>query len=280
MKTHSVLAGIAATLFTPSLAATPTSSSPSSTGGLKNNPSTEPVIEQITNQGCFNSSLGLQLINDNLEFNSDGNCGQLCKSKDYPVGATSGGQACWCGNEYPPENTRVDDGECNIGCTGFNKFACGGLDTWSVYNTGLKLAVHFHDPDTSSSTTGNETPIQTSTGSSQPSSSDDESDGGDNSKTVGIAVGVVAGLVILGAAVGGLFWYLKKKRNQEIEEEHRRNAAVSAFINGSNPPDSSHGSISMTDSRLDPVMAQRRLSDGSIADNQDYSRKILRVTNA
>ena len=87
----------------------------------------------------------------------------------------------------------------------------------------------------------------------------------------------MAGLVILGAAFGGLFWYLKKKRNQEIEEEHRRNAAVSAFINGSNPSDSSDGTISMTDSRLDPVMAQRRLSDGSIADNQDYSRKILRV---
>lgn len=279
MKTHSIL-GIAATLFTPSLTATPTSSSPSSTGVLKNKPSTEPVIGQVTHQGCFNSSLGLELINENLKFNTDGSCSKLCVGKDYPVGATSGGQACWCGHEYPPENTLVDDSECNIGCTGFNTIACGGLDTWSVYNTGLKLAVHFHDPDTSSSTTGSDAPAQTSAGSSQPSSAGNESDGGDNSKTVGIAVGVVAGLVILGAAVGGLFWYLKKKRNQEIEEEHRRNAAVSAFINGSNAPDSSHGSISMTDSRLDPVMAQRRLSDGSIADNQDYSRKILRVTNA
>jgi len=34
------------------------------------------------------------------------------------------------------------------------------------------------------------------------------------------------------------------------------------------------------DQRLDPVLLQqRRLSDGSIADNQDYSRRILKVTN-
>lgn len=69
---------------------------------------------------------------------------------------------------------------------------------------------------------------------------------------------------------------MRRRRNAEIEEEHRRNAAVNAFINGSKPPSTS-GSISMTDSRLDPVMAHRRLSDGSIADNEDYSRRILRV---
>ena len=71
---------------------------------------------------------------------------------------------------------------------------------------------------------------------------------------------------------------MRRKRNSEIEEEHRRNAAVNAFISGSKPPGSS-GSISMTDSRLDPIMAHRRLSDGSIADNEDYSRKILRVSS-
>jgi len=91
-------------------------------------------------------------------------------------------------------------------------------------------------------------------------------------------VGVVIAVLIVAGGVGGIFWYLRRKRNMEIEEEHRRNAAVNAFINGSQPP-SNNGSISMTDSRLDPVMAHRRLSDGSIADNQDYSRKILRVTN-
>ena len=60
-----------------------------------------------------------------------------------------------------------------------------------------------------------------------------------------------------------------------MEEEYKRNAAVSNFIAGK-PPKTSGGD-SAFDTRLDPVMAQRRLSDGSIADNQDYSRRILKV---
>ncbi len=93
--------------------------------------------------------------------------------------------------------------------------------------------------------------------------------------TAGIAAGVVVAVVVVGAIVGGVFFYMRRRRNHEIEEEHRRNAAVSSFINGGHPPSSSS---SHSDSRLDPVMAQRRMSDGSIADNQDYSRKILRVS--
>lgn len=90
----------------------------------------------------------------------------------------------------------------------------------------------------------------------------------------GIAAGVVVGVVVVGAVIGGLFFYMRRRRNREIEEDHRRNAAVNSFINGGHPPSSSSG---FSDARLDPVMAQRRMSDGSIADNQDYSRKILRV---
>jgi cell wall integrity and stress response component len=91
----------------------------------------------------------------------------------------------------------------------------------------------------------------------------------------GIAAGVVVGVVVIAALIGGGFFYLRRKRNREIEEEYRRNAAVNAFIG--KPPGSSGGG-SMTDSRMDPVMAHRRMSDGSIADNQDYSRRILRVS--
>jgi cell wall integrity and stress response component len=98
-----------------------------------------------------------------------------------------------------------------------------------------------------------------------------DSEGG-RSNVGGIVAGVVVGIILAAAAVGGAAFYLRRKRNRELEEEHRRNAAVNAFIG---KPGSSAGS--MTDSRLDPIMVQRRLSDGSIADNQDYSRRILRV---
>jgi len=91
---------------------------------------------------------------------------------------------------------------------------------------------------------------------------------------------VVVGLIAITAIAGGLWFFLRNKKRQELEEEHRRQAAVSQFINGGKPPGSSGGG-SFNDTRLDPsVMAQRRMSDGSIADNQDYSRRILKVTNA
>lgn len=40
------------------------------------------------------------------------------------VGATSGGNQCFCGDTYPPENTRVEDEKCNVGCTGYDLEAC------------------------------------------------------------------------------------------------------------------------------------------------------------
>jgi len=71
---------------------------------------------------------------------------------------------------------------------------------------------------------------------------------------------------------------MRNRKRRAIEEEHRRNAAVNNFIGAGKPPTSSGGASSFTDTRLDPaVMAQRRMSDGSIADNQDYSRRILKV---
>lgn len=86
----------------------------------------------------------------------------------------------------------------------------------------------------------------------------------------------MVGVVAAAAALGAICFFVRRKRNREIEEEHRRNAAVNAFMK---PPGSSGGYSVDTDARLDPVMAQRRLSSGSIADNQDYSRRILRVSS-
>jgi cell wall integrity and stress response component len=111
---------------------------------------------------------------------------------------------------------------------------------------------------------------QTSAASAAPSS------GGGSTNTAGIAIGVVVGVVVIMGIVGGIFLVMRRRRNIEIENEHRRNQAVNAFIGGAKPPSSS-GGFSMSDQRLDPVMAQRRMSSGSIADNQDYSRRILRV---
>lgn len=102
-----------------------------------------------------------------------------------------------------------------------------------------------------------------------------KSSGGGTSKA-GIAAGVVVGIVAVAGIAGGLFLYMRNKKRQELEEEHRKTAAINSIMSASKAPGSSGGS-SFTDTRLDPTMAQRRMSDGSIADNQDYSRRILKV---
>jgi cell wall integrity and stress response component len=76
---------------------------------------------------------------------------------------------------------------------------------------------------------------------------------------------------------GGAYLFIRNKRRREVEEEYKRNAAASQLSAGSKPPLYSGSISSLTDTRLDPVKAQRRLTDGSIADNEDYSRRILKV---
>lgn len=161
----------------------------------------------------------------------------------------------------------------------------GGLDTWTIYNTGVQVLVEYmEDKKSSSSSSATATPTTTSdpektlvVTASPTNDTETEEDSGGGKNVAGIAAGVVVAVVVVAALIGGGFIYMRRKRNKEIEEEHRRNAAVNAFI-GRSP--SSSGGTSMSDARLDPVLAHRRMSDGSIADNQDYSRRILRVRHS
>lgn len=82
------------------------------------------------------------------------------------------------------------------------------------------------------------------------------------------------GVVALVGIVAGVMLYLRHKRRREVEEEYRRQAAVNSFVAGNKLHTSNS---SMTDSRLDPEFMMRRQSNGSIADNEDYSRRILKV---
>lgn len=89
----------------------------------------------------------------------------------------------------------------------------------------------------------------------------------------GIAVGVVVGILAIFVIAGGLFFFLRNRKRRALEGDYHRNT-TDARARGAHPTSGS----SMSDSRLEPsVMMQRRQSDGSIADNQDYSRRILKV---
>ena len=81
------------------------------------------------------------------------------------------------------------------------------------------------------------------------------------------------GVVGLAAIVGGVWFFLRRRRQKQAEADYRRNAAgVNDFINGGKTTASS-----VNDSRIDPSFMDRRQSNGSIADNEDYSRRILKV---
>jgi len=251
-------------------------------------PIQSPTLNTATVQGCFKSAGNMTMV-EVILYNSMSECGEKrCAKKGFAAGGSTGGNQCWCGHVYPPKSDLVDDKNCNVGCSGYGQDACGGLNFWTIYNTGLTLAVDSEESKpSSSSTSATKTPTQTNQPektlvvTQSPTNDADSSNGssgsGGGTNVAGIAAGVVVGVVVIAALIGGGFIYMRRKRNREIEEEHRRNAAVNAFIG--KPPGSS-GGTSMSDARLDPVMAHRRMSDGSIADNQDYSRRILRVTNA
>jgi len=235
-------------------------------------------------------------------YNTSGWCQQQCAPMGKAVEGMSNGNECWCGDSVPPSSTKVDDSKCSTICPGYGIENCGADGYFSVYLTGTTTNVpdalssssstHSASPKTSSTLSavpsvvtvvnGGQTVFVTPTAAASTSTSTSTqkpSSGGGPNKAA-IAAGVVVGIVIIAAIAGGAFLYLRQKRRREVEEEYRRNAAVSSFVNGGKPPTSSGGS-SFTDTRLDPtVMAQRRMSDGSIADNQDYSRRILKVTNA
>jgi cell wall integrity and stress response component len=250
----------------------------------KSAPSGIPQIDKYTGQGCYTSKGNLTALEKQIPgtLMSSGSCNDACKAAKYWVSGLHGPQ-CLCGFALPPKGTNVSDSECNVGCSAYPIEACGGIKTYTVFNLGVEIDPPVYDPASSTSSSSASAPDATSTqGSttdptvSKTSVPTDGNQGKSGPNVAGIAAGVVVGVVAAGAAIGGFFFYMRRKRNAEIEEEHRRNAAVNAFISGSKPP-SSHGSISMTDSRMDPVLAHRRMSDGSIADNEDYSRRILRV---
>lgn len=264
---------------------------------------TDPIFNQDTYQGCFADSGEMKLnttrtnSQNMMDFGQGlekdigvtrGLCYRWCLDLNMQVFAMSAGAECWCGMHYPPESSLTDVKNCSLTCSGFNQEYCGGDGTWSVFNSGLKMKPGFSDPKVSSTSAApsSTAPAKTSSVSSavsEPtadateSTLPEESEKKGKSNTAGIVAGTVVAVVVVLSAVGGVFLYMRRKRNKEIEDEHRRNAAVNAFIG--KPPSTSDG-MSMADARLDPVLVQRRLSDGSIADNQDYSRRILRVTNA
>lgn len=121
---------------------------------------------------------------------------------------------------------------------------------------------------------------QQQTEAAEPSTEADSDNGGGSSPNVaGIAAGVVVGVVALAGLAIGLFFFMRHRKRKAAEEEYKRTQVTDFMRHGGTsgegkPPNT--GYSNMSDQRLDPE-AGRRNSAGSIADDQDYSRRILRV---
>ncbi|KAF3490493.1 uncharacterized protein GIQ15_00010 [Arthroderma uncinatum] len=217
-------------------------------------------------QGCYKDP-GMLKDAGSTKYQSTGYCRDLCKKSQSAVFALHDTDRCSCGDKYPPADKKAASTDKT----------CGGKNSYAVYLTGLVDdpategsaddgdATSTHSPQ--ATITQGQTIIVTPTGGKPGSSGPNKA---------GIAAGVVVGVVALGAIIGGIFFFLKYKKRQQVVDEYRRNATINNFVAGGKP------SYSQTsaDSRLDPSMtSQRRQSNGSIADDQDFSRRVLKVTN-
>ncbi|OBT50389.1 hypothetical protein VE04_09599, partial [Pseudogymnoascus sp. 24MN13] len=178
------------------------------------------------------------------------------------------GSDCWCADTLPAKKHKVDISKCSMVCPGYGQDMCGSEDGnyFSTWNDGLDKTIKNADSVADSSpssktsqpaeTTANSPSVvtnfvggQTVIVTQSPAASKDTGSSGPN--VAGIAAGVVVGVVVIAAAIAGM-----------------RQAAINAFVKS--PSDAP-----AFDTRLEPAI-MRRMSAGSIADNQDYSRRILK----
>lgn len=185
----------------------------------------------------------------------------------------------------------------------------GGHHFFGVYLSGTENNVDSYVASSSSSSGSATTPAPTSSSTAQaavstsvapgttvvvtmPSSqqqteapspsAEADSDSGSKPNVAGIAAGVVVGVVAVAGIAIGLFFFMRHRKQKAAEEEYKRNQVSDFMRHGGTsgegkPPNT--GYSNMSDQRLDPE-AGRRNSAGSIADDQDYSRRILRVSDA
>ncbi|KKY26893.1 putative wsc domain containing protein [Phaeomoniella chlamydospora] len=258
-------------------------------------------------QGCYSSSYPLS-TNSSLtyEYQSSGWCQEQCGTYNQKAvfGLTKGNE-CWCGDKLPANSTKVSNDQCDTGCYGYGTQMCGGDDVWTVYTSGLVdtddvESVSDSEASSAASASGTTdatattkatnaasqgvstitqagttiylTPTADSSTSASPSSSSGSSGSGTNK--AGIAAGVVVGIVAIAAIAGGVFFYMRHKKRKAIEQDFQRQQSMNQFTSGTVKSERS-----TTDSRLDPAIQYRRQSDGSIADDTDFSRRVLKVTN-
>jgi hypothetical protein len=146
-----------------------------------------------------------------------------------------------------------------------------------VFLTGFTLnAVANYNPAAASSSTITNGPTASATSSGKSGKS--------GSSAGGIAAGVIVAVLVVCAIFGGVLFYFRRKRQQEegvqeIGGDHKdlKDMSFGSTVGGKEQP---RPSMWAPDERMDSGTAQHRVSTGSIADNQDFSRRILQVCSS
>lgn len=74
--------------------------------------------------GCYKSSEPLS-DEGHYQYQSQGYCqNNVCIKKNAAVFALLDGGECYCGNELPPESSKVASSECNVPCIGYDLQTC------------------------------------------------------------------------------------------------------------------------------------------------------------
>jgi cell wall integrity and stress response component len=251
------------------------------------------ALKTMTNIGCFSSG-GLLVDQGSYTYQTAGYCQCQCATLNKAVMATYKGSDCYCGDLLPPTDSVASNSSCNSPCQGYDTADCGGDGFWSVALTGIESDVGNAPAGSGSTSSSPTSQIPTVTQTAAPSvitkagqtivvtassaAKNTPSSGGSGggSSKAGIAAGVVVGVVAIAAIIGGIYFFLRQRKRRAVEEEFRRNAAVNSFVSGKAKSEVS----STNDQRLDPNITafHRRQSIGSIADERDFSRRILQVS--
>ncbi|KAF4241215.1 hypothetical protein CNMCM6457_006318 [Aspergillus fumigatiaffinis] len=260
-------------------------------------------MKPFTVRSAFTASALLLTTNIPAVFAADmsnGYCQQLClKSNNNLVFALTKGSNCLCGNVLPAKSAKTADSDCNVKCAGWPDVMCGGASTFSVYLTGLSSNVPYYQDDDSSASTNSSSTSTTNGGSTVTTGSQgqvvtqgeqtvvvtaasgngvgatnglNEEEKKDGPNTAAIAAGVVVGVVGFCSLVGAGFFLWRFRKRTNVQPQYSNNAGATEHFGKPVSQDS------MSDSRFDgDFMAQRRQSNGSIDDDQDFSRRILQV---
>jgi cell wall integrity and stress response component len=256
---------------------------------------------QGTYSGCYSDVTGALTLNQSYIYNTNGYCYNVCSSGGFASYATSQGSQCWCGDALPDVSMNSSSSNCNTKCLAWTD-DCGGTGYWSVYLTGTGKLESVSDSPSSAASTGSVssvtasaasgtstvvpvttitaggstvlvTPTPTADASTSSSSSSSSAAPSSSSKlSTGAVAGIAVAVVVIVAAAGVVGFFLWRRR-QAREEEYTRADDYTSSFQGPAPVEK------RVDQRLEPVMLDKRISAASLADEQDYSRKILRVIN-